>query len=210
MSSFINGGVFNPSNSNSIAISMSIMRILKRLLRQASCAIIILLLTPHSGWSEEPVHTFADLRLRVREGNRVLLVDKRGQKSQGRIAGLSAASLDLMINGTVLSFPEADVQKITHQHHASLLKGAVFGALAGGFTFMALCEMKNNSDAGRCTIDPAAIFAASAGVGSLSGMGISMMIHRPESIFESTERVRIKAVSTFNGSRRAVALAISF
>jgi hypothetical protein len=41
-------------------------------------------------------------------------------------------------------------------------------------------------------------------------MGVATMIHRPESIFESTERVKIKAVSTFNGSRRAVALAISF
>ena len=70
--------------------------------------------------------------------------------------------------------------------------------------------MKNNLDAGRCTVDPAANFTASAGMGALSGMGVSMMIRRSESIFESTERVKIKAVSTFNGSRRAVALAISF
>jgi hypothetical protein len=186
------------------------MGILTGFLRYSSCAIILLLLTPHSGWSEEPVHTFGDLRSRVRDGDRVLLVDKRGQESRGRIAGLSDASLNLMINGTVSSFPEAGVQKITHQHHASLLKGAIFGALAGGFTFMAICEMKNNSDAGRCTVDPTAIFAASAGVGALSGMGVATMIHRPESIFESTERVKIKAVSTFNRSRRAVALAISF
>ena len=75
---------------------------------------------------------------------------------------------------------------------------------------MALCEMRNNSDVGRCTIDPAAIYAASAGVGALSGMGVATIIYRPESIFESTERVKIKAVSTFNRSRRAVALAISF
>jgi hypothetical protein len=186
------------------------MGILKEFLRHSSCAMILLLLTPHSGWSEEPVHTFGDLQSRVRKGDRVLLVDKGGQQLRGRVAGMSAASLDLMVNGTVSSFPEAGVQKITHQHHASLLKGAVFGALAGGFTFMVLCEMRNNSDAGRCTVDPAAIFTASAGVGALSGMGVATMIHRPESIFESTERVKIKAVSTFNRSRRAVALAISF
>jgi hypothetical protein len=210
MSTFINGGVFIPSNSNSIAISMSTMAILKRFLRHFSCATMLLFLVPHSGWSEEPVHTFGDLRSRVRSGDKVLVVDKQGQKTQGRIAGLSAASLDLTVNGTVWSFPESGVQKITHQHHASLLKGAVFGALAGGFTFMAICEMKNNSDAGRCTVDPAAVFAASAGVGALSGMGVAMMIRRPESIFESTERVKIKAVSTFNRSRKAVALAILF
>jgi hypothetical protein len=180
-------------------VSGGIMGIPGGFLRHSSCAIILLLLMPFCGWSEEPLHTF-----------RVQLVDKRGQESQGRIAAMSATSLDLMIHGTVKSFPETGVQKITHQHHASLLKGAVFGALAGGFTFMAICEMKNNSDAGRCTVDPATSFAASAGVGALSGMGIAMMIRRPESIFESTERVKIKAVSTFNGSRRAVALAISF
>jgi hypothetical protein len=224
MSSFIKGGVSIPFNTNFVAIPMvhsgdervfeivsgSIMGILRGFLRYSSCAIILLLLAPHSGWSEEPVHTFGDLRSRVRNGDKVLVVDKRGQKSQGRVAGVSAASLDLTMNGTVSSFPESGVQKITHQHHASLLKGAVFGALAGGFTFIVICEMKNNSDAGRCTIDPAASFAASSGVGALSGVGMAMMIRRPESIFESTERVKIRAVSTFNGSRRAVALSISF
>jgi hypothetical protein len=191
-------------------VSGGIMGIPGGFLRHSSCAIILLLLMPFCGWSEEPLHTFRDLQPRVRIGDKVQLVDKRGQESQGRIAAMSATSLDLMIHGTVKSFPETGVQKITHQHHASLLKGAVFGALAGGFTSMAICEMKNNSDAGRCTVDPGASFAASAGVGALSGMGIAMMIRRPESIFESTERVKIKAVSTFNGSRRAVALAISF
>jgi len=186
------------------------MGILNGFLRLSSCAIILLLLTAHTGWSEEPVHTFGDLRSRVRDGDKVLLVDKRGQELRGSIAGLSAASLDLMINGTVSSFPETSVQKITHHHHASLLKGAVFGALAGGVTFMVVCEMKNNSDAGRCTVDPAASFAASAGVGALSGMGIATMIRRSESVFESTERVKIKAVSTFTGKWKAVALAISF
>jgi hypothetical protein len=123
---------------------------------------------------------------------------------------MSDASLDLMINGTVSSFTEAGVQKITHPHHASLLKGAVFGALAGGGVFMAICEMKGNSDTGRCTGDPAAMFAASAGLGALSGMGFAMLIHRSEPIFESSERVKIKAVSTFTGRGKSVALAISF
>ena len=170
------------------------MQIHRWITLRATCALILLLLTPHSGWSEEPVHTFGDLPSRLREGDRVRLVDKRGQESQGRIAGFSVSSVDLRINGTVSSFPEAGVQKITHLHHASLLKGAVFGSLAGGFVSVAICGMKNNSDAGRCTVDPAAIFTASAGMGALSGMGIAMMIHRPESIFESTERVKIKAV----------------
>ena len=156
------------------------------------------------------MHTFAELKSLIRSGDRVHLVDKHGEESQGRVAGLSAASLDLMINGTVSSFPEAGVQTITHKHHASLLKGAVFGALAGGGVFMAICEMKDNSKAGRCTVDPATIFAASAGVGALAGMGFAKMVHHSTPIFESTERVRIKAVSTFNGSRKAVALAITF
>jgi hypothetical protein len=174
------------------------------------CALAVLLLMPISGRAEDPVHSFADLQPRVREGSRIVLVDKHGQASHGRLAGWSAGSLDLMINGSVRSFRESDVQKISHQHHASLLKGAVFGALAGGFTFMALCEMTNNPDAGRCTVDPATIFAASAGVGAFSGIGVAMIIHRPESIFESTERVRIKAVSTFNRSRKAVAVSMLF
>src|SRR5438046_2223041 len=130
------------------------MRTLKGFLIYCCAAIVLVLLTPRAGWSEDPVHTFADLKSRVQDGNRVLLVDKHGNELKGRIAGLSETSLDLMINGTVRSFPEAQVQKITHSHHTSLLKGAVFGALAGGFTFMAICEMKSNSDAGRCTIDP--------------------------------------------------------
>jgi len=186
------------------------MGILRASLRRFSSAIILLLLMPHSGWSEEPAHSFAELKSRVRNGDKVRLVDKHGKESPGRITGISVATLDLMVNGTIWSFPEADVQRITHPHHASLLKGAIFGALAGGVAFMAICEMKNNSDAGRCTVDPAASFAASAGLGALSGMGVTMMIRRPESIFESTERVKIKAVSTFNKSQRSVALAISF
>jgi len=186
------------------------MSILKVHRRRSTYAIVLLLLTPYSGWSEEPVHTFADLHARVRTGDRVLLVDKRGQESQGRIAGMSDGSLDLIINGTVSSFAEAGVQKITHPHHASLLKGAVFGAMAGGGLLMAICETKGNSDTGRCTGDPAAMFAASAGVGALSGMGFSMLVRRSEPIFESSERVKIKAVSTFEGHGKAVALAISF
>ncbi|HET9132615.1 MAG TPA: hypothetical protein VFO86_16800, partial [Terriglobia bacterium] len=93
-------------------------------MRLLSCVIIFLLLTPHSGWAEEPVHTFADLQSRLRAGERVHLFDKHGQESQGRVAGISPTSLDLWINGTVSSFPEAGVQKVTHKHHASLLKGA--------------------------------------------------------------------------------------
>jgi hypothetical protein len=178
-------------------------------MRLLNCTIVLLLLTPHSGWAEEPVHTFAELQSVLRAGDRVHLFDKHGQESQGRVAGVSPASLDLLINGTVSSFPEAGVQKITHKHHGSLLKGAVFGALAGGGVFMALCAMKKDSEAG-CTGAPVASFAGSAGVGALSGMGFAMMVRRSESVFESTERVRIRAVSTFSGSRKAVALAISF
>ena len=187
-----------------------VMGILRGFFRHSSFAIILLLVTPHQGWSEEPVHTFAELQSLIRAGDRVLLVDKHGQESHGRVAGVSGASVDLMINGTISSFPEAGVQKITHQHHASLLKDAVFGALAGGGVFMAICEMKDNSDAGRCTVDPATSFAASAGIGALAGMGFATMVHRSAPIFESTERVRIKAVTKFTGSRKAVALAISF
>jgi len=171
--------------------------------------ILLLLLTPHSGWAEEPVHTFAGLQSLLRVGDRVHVFDKHGQESQGRISGLSSTSVDLWINGTVLSFPEAGVQKITHKHHASLLKGAVFGALAGGGVFMAACAMKNNSET-ECTGAPVASFAGSAGIGALSGMGFAMMVHHTEPVFESTERVRIKAVSTFSRNLTAVALSISF
>jgi hypothetical protein len=52
---------------------------------------------------------------------------------------------------------------ICDRGRASLLKGAVFGALAGGGMFMAICGMKNKSDAGHCTVDPAVIIIASAG-----------------------------------------------
>ena len=49
-----------------------------------------------------------------------------GRNHEGRIAGLSAESLNLTINGSVSSFSESGVQKITHQHHASLLNGRRF------------------------------------------------------------------------------------
>jgi hypothetical protein len=185
------------------------MRMIRGFLRHSCCVVILLLLAPQFGWSEEPVHTFAELQSLVRAGDFVRLVDKHGQESQGRITGLFPASLDLMINGTVSSFPEAGVQRITHKHHASLLKGAVFGALAGGGVFMAICQMKSNSETG-CTGAPVASFAGSAGIGALSGMGFAMMVLHSEPIFESTERVKIKTVSTFSRSRKAVALAISF
>ena len=188
----------------------NIMRVLRGSTQRTSCVIILLLLIPHSGWSEEPVHTFADLQSLVRPGDRVVVVDKHGQQSKGRVAGLSPGSLDLMINGTVSTFPESGVQRITHKHHGSQLKGAIFGALAGGGVFMAICGMKNNSETGRCTGDPASLFAASAGIGALSGLGFAMIVRHSAPVFESTERVKIKAVSTFNGSRKAVALAVSF
>jgi len=186
------------------------MQIHKAIVLHASCALTFLMLLPHFGWSEEPAHSFGDLRSRIRLGDKVQLAEKGGKETEGRIAGLSESSLALRINGTVQTFPETGIQKISHRQHVSLLKSAVFGALAGGGTLMVICGMNDNSDSGRCAGDPAAIFAASAGIGALSGVGVAMMVRGSESIFESTERGKIKAVSTFNRSQRAVALAISF
>jgi hypothetical protein len=98
---------------------------------------------------------------------------------------LSASFLDLRINGTVSSFSEAGVQKTTS---TSRLSAEACRFRSSGWRRHVYGHLWNEEQFGCRTL----------------------MIRRSESIFESTERVKIKAVSTFNGSRRAVALAISF
>jgi ribosomal protein L24 len=75
--------------------------------------------------------SFEELQVRVKIGDTVYVIDGSGQETKGRVGLLSAASLQLTLNGNRRDFPESDVTRIERRRRDSVRNGVLIGIGSG-------------------------------------------------------------------------------
>jgi hypothetical protein len=101
---------------------------------------VAMVVFPAQAAAQTVARSFAELQVRVKIGDTVYVIDGSGRETKGRIDLLSAASLQLALNGNRRGFLERDVTRVERRGHRDSIRnglliglgtGAVLGFLAG-------------------------------------------------------------------------------
>jgi hypothetical protein len=88
-------------------------------------------LSPSPASAQQPATTLSELRSRLRIGESIRIVDRRGAETEGALDGLSDTSLRLLVGGTRLEFSEAEIRQVRRRRPESKWDGMLIGAGAG-------------------------------------------------------------------------------
>lgn len=158
--------------------------------------------------------SYQELRLLVRAGDKVTVVDHTGQKVSGRITDLSSTSLALVVDGRPREWRETEVATITQRRGDSLTNGALIGLGTGagisaiGIAISSANDVYDDVNAG----EVAAVIALYAAIGAGIGAGIDALISRHRVIFEreSGPAVSLMIAPQFGPARVGARLSIGF
>lgn len=90
-------------------------------------AVVFLASLGSAAGAQSPATSFGQLRALVKAGDVVTVTDNAGDIVKGRIVDVSPNRLTI-VDGRLRDFAVADVRRIAQQRHASLGKGAAWGA----------------------------------------------------------------------------------
>lgn len=171
-------------------------------------AFIFCLLTAAPARAQE---TFGDLGRKVREGQKVIVIDQQGAVTKGRVESVSATALVVDYGqgripdpslATTRTFKPADVQKVQKPGH--LWDGAIKGAFIGAIPGVLLMTV----DCFDCRFGAFTLFTT--GVGAAAGVGIDALFG-PKTVFRGSVRPpRIALAPIIGRERRGVSASIRF
>jgi hypothetical protein len=151
--------------------------------------------------------SYDQLRLVVRPGDTVTVVDAKGRESTGRIADLSS-SLVLQVKGERVEVLERDVQTIRQRKRDSLWNGVLWGggtAAAAGFLVGQVSQALGGPSAG--------VMAAFHGaIGLAIGVGSDAAVSDWPDVYArpGTASTRIRLSPLVSRDRRGVQLGVRF
>jgi hypothetical protein len=174
----------------------------------------VLLVCCPSAWAQE----VEQIRARVKDGQRVVVIDDQGRELAGRLDGIGADSLRLLVRDQPTDVKFADIVRIDRPPD-TLANGAAIGFGVGaalGLTALAL------EDARAC--DPGAWFDCSdpslasyvvvplitGGLGTAIGVGIDALVRRDRSIYRRGGHVRTTVAPAIGRGARGVVLSVSW
>ncbi|BCS34395.1 hypothetical protein TBR22_A36250 [Luteitalea sp. TBR-22] len=173
---------------------------------RASLLAAALLTIASVAFGQGVAHSFGELRLLVREGQTVTIVDAAGKAVTGRITLLTPSELVL---GTPdrRAWQEADVATIRQRRQDSLGNGALIGlgCGAGLVGVAALASDTPAEDAG--WVGLAALFYA--GVGAAIGVGVDALVTREYDVYRrepAATHVRLMPLVNARGGGLRVAV----
>lgn len=164
--------------------------------RVALAGLLISLFSTSTG-AQQLAGSFEQLRVLVKEGDKVRVVDRSGREVQGAVTGLSSSSLTLMVTGGRQTFLESDVEAISQRRSDSLANGAKWGlAVGAGFGMLAGITLTSGYDNGSIALVPV-LALAYGGMGAGIGAGLDALISSNQVIFASrgpTSKVTVRPV----------------
>jgi len=101
-------------------------------MRHVATIAAALILVASTVEAQELAGTFDQLRVLVKTGDTLTIVDDAGQRVRGKVTSLSNSVLDLMVSGTPRQFRSTDVTTIEKRGADSLKNGALIGLAIGG------------------------------------------------------------------------------
>ena len=156
--------------------------------------------------------SFEQLQVLAKPGDTVVVIDKGGQSTKGKIRSISRESLQLASGGNIREFLQRETAEIKKRKADSLLNGAIIGGAVSGavgaFGVVAVC---NEGECGGGEI--AAVVTIYVGIGAAIGVGIDALIQPRRTIYRSpgqTTASNIHVAPLIGGGRRGVALQWSF
>jgi hypothetical protein len=172
---------------------------------------VVLFAVPRHGTAQEIAGSFDQLRVLVKQGDRIRVTDTSGREVVGTIADLGVSSLALLADGARRDFTEKDISAIRQRRSDSVANGALWGlgigAALGLFGGVAIASSEENAGA----LIPI-VTAVYGGIGAGIGVGVDALISSEQVIYTrragTSARIRLGPVLTRN--RRAVALSVLF
>jgi hypothetical protein len=181
-------------------------------------ALIVLglcLAAPAASMAQGIATTFQELRLLVRPGDSVTVIDINGQEVSGKITDLSASSLVLTANDRPREWRETEVATIRQRRGDSLANGALIGlGIGAGVSAIGIAAWVNSDTyEGEVTAGEAvAVTLLYGGLGAGIGTGIDALITRRKVVFErhSASGVTVQIAPLLTPTRAAARVSIGF
>jgi hypothetical protein len=167
-------------------------------------ALLVVAMLPVKLASAQPVATsFDELRRLVTPGETIYVTDARGAISKGKLAGLSAGSLQLQVDrdaGAPVSLAESDVNNIAVHRSDPLWNGMLIG-FASGAVPVALIGAGASASAGEVAV----VSAGYGCIGLLTGLLIDVLNKEKTPIYvhprvPRSTRLRISPVGSSSGA----------
>jgi hypothetical protein len=153
-----------------------------------------------------------DMRARLKEGQKVTVIDVGGQQIQGRITDLGSDAMTLASGRQRLRVPYADVVRIVRPD--GLKNGALAGLAIGvGVGLAATHDFRCRQDQFCGNPNPGSYVAGSAlggGIGAALGVGIDALIGGDRTIYERGRSARIRVSPELARGRRAATIAVAW
>lgn len=168
-------------------------------------AIVLMLLAAASVEAQVVAGNFDQLRVLVKPGDTLTVIDGAGTRLRGKLTDVSASSLELDIAGTRRLFQDTDVTTIEKRGADSLRNGALIGFVTAGALF--------GPAIGALTGDWGAAVVGGliyAGIGAGIGVGIDALIEGQRVIYAASRPKPIVSIAPTTGrSGRGVVLSVN-
>ncbi len=167
----------------------------------------LIILAAATAEAQELAGTFDQLRVLVKPGDTLTVIDGSGQRVEGRVSSLSSSALDLTVSGRPRQFLSTDINTIEKRGPDSLKNGALIGlAIGGGIGAAGMIALAGTAD------NPAALMAVGAlvygGIGAGIGTGFDALIEDRRVIYarSGSAGARFTVAPMLRGSRKGVRL----
>jgi hypothetical protein len=162
--------------------------------------------------AQDVASSFEQLRVLIKPGDKITVVDVAGREADGRIEKLSRDTLTLTSAAGRRELGEVDVGEIRQRRGDSLKNGAIIGAVAGTAYYLTMAALLSDSDGGDVIIGTAVAGGVLfAGMGAAAGAGIDALISGEQVIYRRNSRQgRLGVSPLFGRGRRGVAVTVKF
>jgi hypothetical protein len=179
-------------------------------MRQIARIAALIVLAAGSAEAQELAGTFDQLRVLVKPGDTLTIVDNSGQRAQGKLLSLSASSLELTVSGAKRQFLSTEINTIEKRGPDSLKNGALIGlGIGAGFGAAALIAVAADDE----FVDGGFVAVAAvlyAGIGAGIGTGVDALIEGRRVIYarSMSSRATLSLTPMLSGPRKGVLVSL--
>lgn len=170
--------------------------------------------TPVSGLAAPDAQTATDeIRRRLKDGQKIVVIDDAGEKFEGRVAELKGDALTLRAGGERTDVRYDRIVRIDRPHDG-VGNGALIGFGVGAGLALASALSASGDDSGWGSPDPLYVAAVGSlvlgGIGAAIGLGLDAAIRRDPTLYRRQEASRVSLSPLLGRSRRGLAISVSW
>ncbi len=134
---------------------------------------ILVLLASAGAFAQEPATSLDQLKLLLKQGDRITVVDSSGKTIKGQIERIAPDTLDVRTNGEIRSFTDSNLRQITRRKADSALNGTLIGAGIGfGATLPFFLGLAEHDEKGTAVAAACVWGLIGAGIGALTDVAV--------------------------------------